>query len=158
MRPEDVLDVLGARHELRLAAEGLRRVAGTLGLDSNPVQLLVRRILPEPLHGLPQPVVVRLGRGLEPLALPQRRRLLELLEQRAVATGVECGEQLLPRLLALRVEQFEDAAEGGGLVDRRELVEQVRDQDVAVANLAEQAAEPAQLVTETLCPLGVLEL
>jgi hypothetical protein len=155
---ENVLKGLRAGDETLLAAKRLGGIPGAFRPDADPVEPFVGGVPAQPSRRLAQLPVLGCGSGLEPLALPQRRGQLELRKQGPVTLRVQTRDQRVPRLFTLGIEQLEDRAERRRLLDGRKLSEEVLDQDVAVPNLSEQAAEPAQLVLEAPSPARVVQL
>jgi len=158
MLTEQVLRLLRAADECVLTADGFGCVPSPLDGDPDPVKVTVARTAPELLRALAEAAVLDDRGAREPLTFGQGRRPLEVGEEVAVPIRVERGQQLRPRLLPLGVEELEDSPESGRLLDRLQLSEQVRDQDVAVSNLSQHAAEPPQLLDKPLAANGVLEL
>src|SRR4029450_5199284 len=82
-----------------------RGVTRPLRPDSNPVELLVGGVLPQPSGRAAQPLILRRRRRREALSITESRRLLELAEERAVARRVERGEERVKGPLGLHLPQ-----------------------------------------------------
>ena len=165
MLPDHVLEDLCTRDEPRagLLQHRLRElgsVAGTLCRDSDLVELEVGRPLVQPAHSRLQAVERPGGDRVQGDRLVRPRGVggsLESIEKPEVAAGRHRLEERRASLVPLGHEPPAKAAERAGvgvLQDGRVHVE-VLQQDVEIANLAEQYSEPLQLRAERLRPGGI---
>ena len=87
------------------------------------------------------------------------RRLFEAVEEREIACAAERLQQRPPCRTAFPGERGKEPVGGAslGLVEPRDLLAQVFEDDVEIADRAEDAAEPLQLGAERLGALGIDE-